>query len=72
MARMVLMAEVGGVLVWGKQRLGCMDGVKLAFDSSGMTVETARKIGKSRDGHYCLVSRRRDAIGENCENWGNY
>ena len=47
MARRVLMAEVSGGLVRGKPRLGWMDGVKVALGNRGMTVEAARKIGKS-------------------------
>ena len=40
MARTVLMAEVSGVS--GRPRLGGMDGVKVALDSRGMTVEAAQ------------------------------
>ena len=47
MARRVLMAEVSGGRVRGRPRLGWMDGVKVALGSEGMTVEAARKIGKS-------------------------
>ena len=48
MARRVLMAEVSG----GRQRLGWMDGVKVALGKRGMTVEAARKIGKSAEPWY--------------------
>ena len=47
MARRVLMAEVSGGRVRGRPRLGWMDGVKVALGNRGMTVEAARKIGKS-------------------------
>ena len=40
-SRMVLMAEVSGGRVQSKLRLGCMDGMNLAFGSRGMTVEAA-------------------------------
>ena len=45
MARRVLMAEVGGVWVRGRPRLGWMDGVNVALGNRGMTVETG-KTGK--------------------------
>ena len=38
MARMVLMAEVGGGQVRGRPRLGWMDGVKVALGNRAMTV----------------------------------
>ena len=47
MARTVLMAEVSGGRIQGRPRLGWMDGVKVALGNRGMTVEAARKIGKS-------------------------
>ena len=47
MARRVLMAEVGGRWVRGRPRLGWIDGVKVGFGNRVMTVEAARKIGKS-------------------------
>ena len=48
MARRVLMEKVsGGGLVRGRPRLGWMDGVKVALGNRGITVEAARKIGKS-------------------------
>ena len=43
MARKVLMAEVSGGRVLGGPRLGWMEGVKVAFGNSGMTVEAARQ-----------------------------
>ena len=43
------MAEVSGGRVQGRQRLGWMDGVKMVLGNKGMTVETARKIGKSEE-----------------------
>ena len=42
MARRVLMAEVSGGRERGRQRLGWMDGVKVALGNRGMTVEAAR------------------------------
>ena len=50
MARRMLMADVSGGRVRGRQRLGWMDGVKVALRSIGMMVEAAnnvRKIGRS-------------------------
>ena len=53
MARRVLMAEVSGGRVRGRQRLGCwMDGVMVALGNRGMTVEAARKVGKSGEPWY--------------------
>ena len=46
MARRVLMAEVCGRRVRGRPRLGWMDGVKVALDNRGMTVEAMRKSGE--------------------------
>ena len=43
MARRVLMAEVSGRRIRGREMLGWMDGVKVALDNRGMTVETARQ-----------------------------
>ena len=47
MARMVLMAEVSGGRVRGRPRSDWMDGAKVALGNRSMTVEAARKIGKS-------------------------
>ena len=51
MARRMLMAKVSGGRVRGRQRLGWMDGVKVALGIRGMTMEynleAARKIIKS-------------------------
>ena len=47
MAKRVLMAEVCLGRVRGRPRLGWMDGVKVALRNRGMTVEAARKTGKS-------------------------
>ena len=41
MARNVFMAKVRELWVWGKPRLGWMDGGKVALGSKGMTVEAA-------------------------------
>ena len=43
MARRVLMDEVSGERVRGRQRLGWMDSVKVALGNRGMTVEAARQ-----------------------------
>ena len=43
----VLMAEVSEERVRGRPRLVWMDGVKVALGNKRMTVEAARKIGKS-------------------------
>ena len=52
MARRVLMAEVSEGRVGGRPRLGWMDGVRVALGNRGMTVEAARKIGKSGEPFY--------------------
>ena len=41
------MEDVSGGLVLGRPRLGWMDGVNVALDYRGVTVEDERKIGKS-------------------------
>ena len=46
--RRVLMAEVSGGQVRGTQRLGRMDGVKVAVGNRGMTVEAARQCAKDQ------------------------
>ena len=51
-ARMVLMAEVSGGGVRGRQRLGWMYGVKVALGNRGMMVEAERKTGKSGEPWY--------------------
>ena len=48
MARRVLMAEVTGGRVRGRQRLGWMDGVKVALGNRGMTVEAVRQCANDR------------------------
>ena len=55
MARRVLMAEVSGGRVEGRQRLGWMDGVKVALGNRGMTVEAARQCTKDRKELRALV-----------------
>ena len=52
MARRVLMTEVSGGRVRGRPRLGWMDGVKVVLGNRRMTVEAARKIGKSGEPWY--------------------
>ena len=56
MAIRVLMTEVSGGRVRGRPRLGWMDGEKVAFCNRGMTVEAARKIGKSGEPWYIYVT----------------
>ena len=56
MARMVLMADVSGERVRGRQRLGWMDGVKATLGNRGMMVEAARKIRKSREPWYICIT----------------
>ena len=41
MERRVLMVELSEGRVWGRQKLGWMHGVKVAWVSKEMTVETA-------------------------------
>ena len=55
MARRVLMAEVSGGRVRGRQRLGWMDGLKVALGNRGMTVEAARQCAKDRKAWRALV-----------------
>ena len=52
MDRRVLMAEVSGGRVRGRQRFGWMDVVKAALGNRGMTVEAARKIENSGEPWY--------------------
>ena len=46
MARRILLVEVSGGRVRGRQRLGWMDGVKVALGNRRMTVEAARQCVK--------------------------
>ena len=55
MARRVLMAKVSGGQIRGRPRLGWMDGVKVALDNRGMTVEAARQCAKDRKEWRALV-----------------
>ena len=48
MARRMLITEVSGGRVRGRQRLDWMDGVKVALGNRGMTVEAARQCAKDR------------------------
>ena len=52
MTRSLLMAEVSGGQVRGRPRLGWMDAVKVALGNRGMTVDSARKTGKSGEPWY--------------------
>ena len=40
------MAEISGLRVRGRPRLGWMDGVKVALGNRGLTVEAARQCTK--------------------------
>ena len=55
MARRVLMAEVSGVRVRGRPRLGWMDGVKVALGNREMTEEVASQCAKDRKEWRALV-----------------
>ena len=55
MARRMLMAEESGGRVRDIQRLGWMDGVKVALGNRGMTVEAARQRAKNRNEWRALV-----------------
>ena len=55
MARRVLMAEVSGRRVRGRQRLGWMDCVKVALGNRGMTVEAAQQCVKDTKAWRALV-----------------
>ena len=55
MPRRVLMAEVSGVRVRGRPRLGWMDDVKVSLGNRGMTVEAARQCAKDRKAWRALV-----------------
>ena len=55
MARRVLMAEVSGVRLRGKPKLGWMDGVKAALGNRDMTVDYARQCAKDRKAWRALV-----------------
>ena len=48
MTRRVLMAEVSGGRVRGRQRLSWMDGVKVALGNRGMRVEAERQCSKEK------------------------
>ena len=56
------MAEVSGGRVRGRQRLGWMDGVKVALDNRGMKVEAARQCAKDRKEWRALVHEFHAAI----------
>ena len=55
MAKRMLMAETIGGQVRGRQRLGWMDGMKVALVNRGMTVEAARQCAKDRKECRALV-----------------
>ena len=55
MDRRVLMAKVSRGWVRGRQRLGWMDGVKVALGNRGMTVEAGRQCTKERKEWRALV-----------------
>ena len=69
MARKVLMmAEVSGGRVRGRQMLG-MDGVKVALGNRGMTVEAERQCAKDRKEWRTLETKDRK---ECTESYGTY
>ena len=49
------MAEVSGVRVRGRPRLGWMDGVKVAFGNRIMTIQAAPQCAKDRKEWRALV-----------------
>ena len=51
------MAEVSGGWVGGRQRLGWMDGVKVALGNRGMMMEAARQCAKDRKEWRALVRK---------------
>ena len=55
MARRMLMAEVSGLRVRERLRLGWMDGVKVALGNREMTAEAARQCAKDRKEWRALV-----------------
>ena len=55
MARRVLLVEVSGGWVQGRPRLCWMDGVKVALDNRGMTVEAEQQCTKDRKEWRALV-----------------
>ena len=55
MARRGMMAEVSGGWIQNRQRLGWMDGVKVALSNRGMKVEAARPCAKDRKEWRALV-----------------
>ena len=55
MARRVMMGKVSGGRVRGRQRLGWMDGVKVALGNRGMTVEAPRQCAKDRKEWRALI-----------------
>ena len=58
MARRVLMVEVSGGRVWGRPKLGWMDGVKVAMDSRGMAGDDAYHCAKiGRNGELWCICR---------------
>ena len=52
---MALTAKVSGELVWSRQRLGSIDGVKVAWCSRGMTVEAANEQNIGRSGELWYI-----------------
>ena len=56
LARKVMTAEVNGGRARGRQRFGWMEGVKVALDNRGMTVEAARRRARGRNEWRALVS----------------
>ena len=55
MARRVLMAELSGIRVRERQRIGWTDVLKVALGNRGITVEAARQCGYDRKEWRALV-----------------
>ena len=55
LARRVMMAEVSGGRVRGRQRFGWMEGVKVALGNKGMAVEAVRRCARDRNEWRALV-----------------
>ena len=52
------MAETSGVRVWGRPRLGSINGVKVTLGNRGMTPEAAPQYTKARKQWKALVRCR--------------
>ena len=57
LARRVLMPEVSGGRVRGRQRLGCMDAVEVALGNRGIMVEAACQCATDRKERRALLHK---------------